>query len=112
MSEPARFSDYGTITSVVVSQGGEVVLEEYLDGDVSTLRNTRSCTKTVAGMLVGMAIDRGTVAGVETSLQELLGEPAPPVKLRDLLTMSSCLDCDDTKGKATQPPTSSHHSSG
>lgn len=95
MSEPARFSDYGTITSVVVSQGGEVVLEEYLDGDVSTLRNTRSCTKTVAGMLVGMAIDRGIVAGVETSLQELLGEPAPPVKLRDLLTMSSCLDCDD-----------------
>lgn len=95
MSEPAHFSDYGTITSVVVSQGGEVVLEEYLDGDVSTLRNTRSCTKTVAGMLVGMAIDRGIVAGVETSLQELLGEPAPPVKLRDLLTMSSCLDCDD-----------------
>lgn len=95
MSEPARFSDYGTITSVVVSQGGEVILEEYLDGDVSTLRNTRSCTKTVAGMLVGMAIDRGIVAGVETSLQELLGEPAPPVKLRDLLTMSSCLDCDD-----------------
>jgi CubicO group peptidase (beta-lactamase class C family) len=46
-------------------------------------------------MLVGMAIDRGIVAGVETSLQELLGEPAPPVKLRDLLTMSSCLDCDD-----------------
>jgi len=95
VSEPARFSDYGTITSVVVSQGGDVVLEEYLDGDVSTLRNTRSCTKTVAGMLVGMAIDRGIVAGVETSLQELLGEPAPPVKLRDLLTMSSCLDCDD-----------------
>jgi CubicO group peptidase (beta-lactamase class C family) len=95
VSEPARFSDYGTITSVVVSQGGEVILEEYLDGDVSTLRNTRSCTKTVAGMLVGMAIDRGIVAGVETSLQELLGEPAPPVKLRDLLTMSSCLDCDD-----------------
>jgi len=95
VSEPARFSDYGMITSVVVSQGGDVVLEEYLDGDVSTLRNTRSCTKTVAGMLVGMAIDRGIVAGVETSLQELLGEPAPPVKLRDLLTMSSCLDCDD-----------------
>jgi CubicO group peptidase (beta-lactamase class C family) len=95
VSEPARFSDYGTITSVVVSQGGEVVLEEYLDGDVSTLRNTRSCTKTVAGMLVGMAIDRGIVAGVDTPLQELLGEPAPPVKLRDLLTMSSCLDCDD-----------------
>jgi CubicO group peptidase (beta-lactamase class C family) len=95
VSAPARFSDYGTITSVVVSQGGEILIEEYLAGDVSTLRNTRSCTKTVAGMLLGMAIDRGIVAGVETPLQELLGEPAPPVMLRDLLTMSSCLDCND-----------------
>ena len=95
VSDPARFVDYGEITSVVVSQDGEVVVEEYLDGDVSTLRNTRSCTKTVVGMLLGMAIDRGIVAGVETPLQELLGEPAPPVMLRDLLTMSSCLDCND-----------------
>ena len=95
VSEPARFDDYGEITSVVVSQGGEVVIEEYLDGDGSTLRNTRSCTKTVVGMLLGMAIDRGIVPGVETPLQELLGEPAPPVMLRDLLTMSSCLDCND-----------------
>ena len=95
VSEPARFDDYGEITSVVVSQGGEVVIEEYRDGDVSTLRNTRSCTKTVVGMLLGMAIDRGIVPGVETPLQELLGEPAPPVMLRDLLTMSSCLDCND-----------------
>jgi CubicO group peptidase (beta-lactamase class C family) len=95
VSAPARFSDYGTITSVVVSQGGEILIEEYLAGDVSTLRNTRSCTKTVAGMLLGMAIDRGIVAGVKTPLQELLGEPAPPVMLRDLLTMSSCLDCND-----------------
>ena len=63
VSEPARFDDYGEITSVVVSQGGEVVIEEYLDGDVSTLRNTRSCTKTVVGMLLGMAIDRGIVPG-------------------------------------------------
>jgi CubicO group peptidase (beta-lactamase class C family) len=95
VSEPARFDDYGEITSVVVSQGGEVVIEEYRDGDVSTLRNTRSCTKTVVGMLLGMAIDRGIVPGVETPLQELIGEPAPPVILRDLLTMSSCLDCND-----------------
>jgi CubicO group peptidase (beta-lactamase class C family) len=86
---------YGEITSVVVSRGGEVVAEEYAEGDAETLRNTRSCTKTVAGMLLGIAIARGIVPGVDTSLAELLGEPAPPVTLRDLLTMSSCLDCND-----------------
>jgi CubicO group peptidase (beta-lactamase class C family) len=90
-----NLADYGRITSVVVSRGGEVVVEEYLEGGRETLRNTRSVTKTVAGMLLGLAIERGVVAGVDVRLEELLDEPAPPVTLRDLLTMSSCLDCDD-----------------
>ena len=87
--------EYGEITSVVVSRAGEVVVEQYFDGGAETLRNTRSCTKTVAGMLLGIAIERGIVASVEASLEDILGEPAPPVTLRDLLTMSSCLECDD-----------------
>jgi CubicO group peptidase (beta-lactamase class C family) len=90
-----NLADYGRITSVVVSRGGEVVVEEYLEGGRETLRNTRSVTKTVAGMLLGLAIERGVVAGVDVRLEELLDEPAPPVTLRDLLTMSSSLDCDD-----------------
>jgi CubicO group peptidase (beta-lactamase class C family) len=90
-----NLSGYGQITSVVVSEGGEIAVEEYVEGDAETLRNTRSCTKTVAGMLLGIAIDRGIVDGVDARLEDLLGEPAPPVVLRDLLTMSSCLDCDD-----------------
>ena len=88
-------SESGEITSVVVSRGGDVAVEEYFDGDAETLRNTRSCTKTVAGMLLGIALERGIVAGVDASLENLLGEPAPPVTLRDLLTMSSCLECND-----------------
>lgn len=88
-------SAYGEITSVVVSRGGEMVAEEYSEGDAGTLRNTRSCTKTVAGILLGIAIDRRIVPGVDTPLEDILGEPAPPVMLRDLLTMSSCLDCND-----------------
>jgi len=86
---------YGQITSTVVSRAGEIVCEEYLDGDADTLRNTRSCTKTVAGMLLGIANERGLVGGVDTPLADLLGEPAPPITLRDLLTMTSCLDCND-----------------
>ena len=88
-------SEYGEITSVVVSDDGDVVVEEYFDGDAETLRNTRSCTKTVSGVLLGIAVERRIVAGVEASLEKLLGEPAPPVTLRDLLTMSSCLECND-----------------
>jgi len=91
---------YGAITSVVVSRDGEIVAEQYADGDAGTLRNTRSCTKTVAGMLAGIAIERGAVPGVEAPLLELLGaDAADPrkqqISVRDVLTMSSCLDCDD-----------------
>jgi CubicO group peptidase (beta-lactamase class C family) len=91
---------YGAITSVVVSREGRIVTEEYAEGDADTLRNTRSCTKTVAGMLAGIAIERGIVPGVETPVGELLGTAgADPRKraitVRELLTMRSCLDCND-----------------
>lgn len=89
---------YGEITSVVVSRAGEIVVEEYVEGDAQTLRNTRSCTKTVCGMLLGIAIERGLAPSLQASLGELFDDVPPEKKsitLRDLLTMSSCLDCDD-----------------
>jgi CubicO group peptidase (beta-lactamase class C family) len=83
-----------------VSRAREVVLEEYAEGDADTLRNTRSCTKTVASMLTGIAIERGLVPGVDASVVELLGADVEDVQkraitVRDVLTMSSCLDCND-----------------
>ena len=91
---------YGAITSVLVSRVGETVLEVYAEGDAATLRNTRSCTKTVAGMLLGIAIDRGLVPGVGATLGELLPEARSAgqkaqITLEQLLTMSSCLACND-----------------
>ena len=53
-----RAGRFGDITSVVVSRGRRVVCEEYADGQPELLRNTRSCTKTVASLLVGLAIER------------------------------------------------------
>jgi CubicO group peptidase (beta-lactamase class C family) len=89
---------YGEITSVLVSRGGEVEVEHYVEGDAATLRNTRSCTKTVAGMLVGIAIERGLIQGVGATLGDLLPdvpEDKQAITLEQLLTMRSCLDCDD-----------------
>jgi CubicO group peptidase (beta-lactamase class C family) len=39
-----NLEEFGQITSLLVSRGGEVVHEQYLEGDAETLRNTRSCT--------------------------------------------------------------------
>jgi CubicO group peptidase (beta-lactamase class C family) len=89
---------YGAITSVVVSRRGRIVVEHYANGDAQTLRNTRSCTKTICGMLLGIAIARGLVPSVHTTLGELLDDmprEKQTITLEDLLTMSSCLECND-----------------
>ena len=95
-----ELAEFGAITSVVVSRGGEIVLEQHLDGEPDALRNTRSCTKTIVGSLLGIAIERGLVPGVEARVTQLLGRETgdaakDAITLRDLLTMSSCLECND-----------------
>ena len=91
---------FGAITSVVVSRRGEIVLEQHLDGEPDALRNTRSCTKTIVGSLLGIAIERGLVPGVDARLTRLFGRETREaekhaITLRDLLIMSSCLECND-----------------
>ena len=95
-----ELAEFGEITSVVVSRGGEIALEQYVEGGADELRNTRSCTKTIAGSLLGIAIERGVTAGVDARLTQLLGRETgdarkDAITLRDVLTMSSCLDCND-----------------
>jgi CubicO group peptidase (beta-lactamase class C family) len=94
---------HGEITSVVVGQSGQVVHERYADEDPSALRNTRSATKTVASILTGIALERGLLDSVQdrvlTFFPEVAVEPHPAkerMTVEDLLTMSSCLECDDT----------------
>jgi len=96
--------EFKQITSVVVTQHGKLVYEHYFDKDgAEGLRNTRSVTKTVAGMLVGLAVDRKLLRAdtpVLTHFPELrpLAYPDPRkdrITVEDFLTMSSLLECDD-----------------
>ena len=100
-----RDERFHRLTSVVVAQRGAMTYEGYFDGGgAEARRNTRSVTKTVAGMLIGMAIDRGAITGVDAPLLSFFGDLEPMandsaakrgVTLHDILTMSSDLDCDD-----------------
>lgn len=103
MDAAVQSGEFGRITSVLISQRGQLVHEAYYAGDVDTLRDTRSATKTITGMLIGQAIARGEMPGVEARLFESLGDPvaAHPdprkqaITLHDLLTMTSVLECND-----------------
>ncbi|MQA22990.1 serine hydrolase domain-containing protein [Rugamonas rivuli] len=96
--------EYKQITSVVVSQHGKLIYEHYFDKEgPEGLRNTRSVTKTVTGMLVGVAADRKQLrldTKVLPRFPELqpLANPDPRkdnITVEDFLTMSSLLECDD-----------------
>jgi len=88
-----------------VMRDGAIVHEHYYDdGGAEVLRNTRSATKTVTGMLVGLAIARKQLAGVAATVAPFFRDKRPfqnsdprkdKVSVEDLLTMSSLAECDD-----------------
>jgi len=99
-----KAGNFKQITSVVVAQHGKILYEQYFDNEgAEGLRNTRSVTKTVAGMLVGAAVDRKLIRPDTPVLpffkdRQPLAAPDPrkaKIVVEDLLTMSSMMECDD-----------------
>ncbi len=104
MDDAIRGEDFDRITSVLVARGGRLVHEAYFGGtDRDTLHDVRSASKTVTGMLVGLAIARGHLPGVEARVLDYFPDHQPrnpdprkrQITIEDLLTMSSMLECDD-----------------
>ena len=96
--------DAPATTSVLVMQRGQIAYEAYFAGaSAATLHDARSVGKSITGLAVGIAIDRGLLA-LDTRVFDQLPALAPfanpsPIKdevtVEDLLTMSSALACDD-----------------
>ena len=92
--------------SILVARFGDLIVEEYFYGyDRDTMHDMRSASKTIASTLVGLAIDRELIEGVGSPVLPLFPEyrsyrhwsPAKAkIRIRDLLTMSSGLDANDS----------------
>jgi CubicO group peptidase (beta-lactamase class C family) len=105
LEQSIRAGDFKQITSVLIARHGKLAFERYFDADgVEGLRNTRSATKTVTGMLIGIAIDRGLIRGVDAQVLDYFPDKQPlqnpdprkgKITIEDFLTMSSLLECDD-----------------
>jgi CubicO group peptidase (beta-lactamase class C family) len=99
--------EFKAITSILVAQDGEVLYERYFDdAGAQARRNTRSATKTVAGMLAGLAIADGHLPDASARIFDVLPahrrthmeNPDPrkdATRVEDLLTMSSIVECND-----------------
>jgi len=105
MEEAIRSGEFKKIGSVLIAEHGKIIYESYFEGDASTLRDTRSATKSITDVLIGIAIDEKKLSGVNTRVLSLLPEharkmqnPDPrkdAITVEDFLTMSSPLECDD-----------------
>jgi CubicO group peptidase (beta-lactamase class C family) len=105
MSTAVRSDQFKKIGSILIARHGNLVFEDYVDGDASTLRDTRSATKSITDILVGIAIREGKLPGVDAKILTLLPERAQKMQnpdprksaitVEDFLTMSSVLECDD-----------------
>jgi CubicO group peptidase (beta-lactamase class C family) len=103
-----RSGEFKKIGSVLIARHGKLVYESYFDGNgdgAATLRDTRSATKSITDVLIGVAIDEHKLSGVDAKVMALLPERARRIQnpdprkstitVEDFLTMSSPLECDD-----------------
>jgi len=105
MEGAIKAGEFKAITSVLIARQGKIAYERYFDADgVNGLRNTRSATKTITGMLIGAAIDRHLIPSVDAHVLDYLQDKLPlknpdprknDINIEDFLTMSSLLECDD-----------------
>jgi CubicO group peptidase (beta-lactamase class C family) len=97
----------GHLDSLMIVRNGYVVAEVYWHPFASGLRHElQSASKSVLSALIGIAIDRGYIESVD---QKVLGffpeievnnldDNKQAITIRDLLTMTSGLDCEITEG--------------
>src|ERR1035438_6477415 len=100
-----RSGEFNKIGSVLIARHGKLAYEGYFDGDAATARDTRSATKSITDILIGIAIDEHKLSGVDAKVLALLPDrarriqnPDPrktAIQVEDFLTMSSPLECDD-----------------
>lgn len=105
MSAAVRSDQFKKIGSVVIARHGKLAFEDYIEGDANSLRDTRSATKSITGVLIGLAVQDGKLPGVNAQVLGLLPDrarrmqnPDPRksrITIEDFLTMSSPLECDD-----------------
>lgn len=85
----------------LVIQNQEIIFEKYWEGySESSLSNSFSAAKSIVGLLVGIALDEGYIDSLNQSIGDFLPEYAigdkKNIRIRDLLTMSSGLNWEET----------------
>lgn len=92
------------LLSLLVVRHGRLVYEKYFNGNhADSLNDVRSVTKSVIGSLVGTALAQGVLSSVDVPIGDYLKPPLiqlepdkAAIRVRDLLTMSSGFEWDES----------------
>lgn len=91
----------GTVNSFIVEVNGKRIIEEYTDGmHAGRTTNTKSASKSILSLLIGIAIEEGYLDGIDQPIGEFFPEffetnPDPvkeSITIEDLLTMRAGLE--------------------
>jgi CubicO group peptidase (beta-lactamase class C family) len=87
-------------TSFLVIQRGEIVAEHYFDAHTkNTVSNSFSAAKSVVGLLIGIAVDKGFIQSIDQPISDFLDFISPKdsnVTIRHLLGMTSDIDWSES----------------
>lgn len=90
--------------ALLVERGGMLIFESYANGaDRETLFNSYSMVKSLTAALALRAVANGHIASLDTPLPEIVPE-APPITLREALTMTGGLALPPEPPKTAQRP--------
>lgn len=99
---------YPNLEGLIITKNGKPIYEKYFHGfSKDTLHDTRSAFKSVAGILVGIAIDKGFIKNVNEKVYLFFPEYKPygnwnilkdSMTIEHLLEMKSGFDCEEWNG--------------
>lgn len=96
---------YPNIDGIVISQHGKILYEEYFNGLTNeSLHDSRSSFKSITGLLIGIAIDKGFIKSVKDKIYPYFPEykkfnnwdsRKKSITIQDLLEMKAGFDCEE-----------------
>ncbi|WP_162946352.1 serine hydrolase domain-containing protein [Chitinophaga barathri] len=104
MNQAIVQQEYKNMHSILVSRNGTIEYEQYFNGyHADSLHDSRSSFKSVASLLVGIAVDKGFIRDIDTPVYTFFPEDTAfssdprkrKITIRHLLEMRAGFDCDE-----------------
>ena len=108
-----KINVYDPIAFLVI-QNREILYEEYWDGfGDNSISNSFSMAKSIVSLLVGAALDDGYIKSLDQKVGDFIESynegGKEDISIRDVLTMSSGLDWDESYASLFSPTTESYY---